>query len=172
MTRDRTFRKAWPALFAVAALALAACSGGAAASTAPAVAATPTAAASMAPTDSTAPSQAAVVYEIKVGTGTVGSYLTGEDGKTLYTFKPDEAAAGKSTCNGDCATNWPPFTLDAGETASAGTGVSGTIASITRDDGSKQVTYKGKPLYYFKGDSAAGDTNGQGKAGNWFVAAP
>ena len=152
------------ALMAVAVLALAACSSGATASPAATTSATPTAAAS--------PSADAVAYTINVATGAPGSFLAGEDGKTLYTFKPDEAAAGKSTCNGDCATNWPPFTLDAGETAVAGSGVAGAIATIARDDGSMQVTYNGKPLYYFKGDSAAGDTNGQGLAGNWFVAAP
>jgi len=162
-------RRAWPALFAVVALALAACSTGASPSpAAPTVAPTPT----VAPSAAASPSEAAGAYTLNVATGAPGMYLTGEDGRALYTFKPDEAAAGTSTCNGDCATNWPPLTLDSGETAAAGTGVSGTIATITRADGSTQVTYNGKPLYYFKGDAAAGDTNGQGKAGNWFVATP
>lgn len=169
MFRNLTDRKGLAALIAVAAIAFAACSTGASPSAPPAtVAATPTAA----PSEGASPSEAAGAYVVNAATGTVGPYLTGEDGKTLYTFKPDEAATGKSTCNGDCATNWPPFVLESGETATAGTGVAGTIATIARDDGSMQVTYNGKPVYYFKGDSAAGDTNGQGKAGNWYVAAP
>lgn len=106
------------------------------------------------------------------GSAAVGAYLTGEDGMTLYTFKPDAAAAGKSTCNGDCATAWPPFILEDGETAVPGDGVSGSIATITRDDNSQQVTYNGAPLYYFSQDKSAGDTTGQGKSGVWFVAAP
>lgn len=62
------------------------------------------------------------------------------------------------------AKNWPPFTLDPGETATAGDGVTGTIGSVTRSDGSKQVSYNGLPVYYFAGDSEAGDTTGQGSA--------
>jgi predicted lipoprotein with Yx(FWY)xxD motif len=59
-----------------------------------------------------------------------------------------------------------------GETAAAGTGVSGTIATFARDDASTQVSYNGKPLYYFAGDKVAGDAAGQGLGGKWFVAAP
>ena len=60
--------------------------------------------------------------------------------------------------------------LDDGEKAVAGAGASGTIATITRTDGKKQVTYNGAPLYYFAADAAAGDTKGQGLNGKWFVA--
>ncbi len=111
------------------------------------------------------------VYEVKVATGTVGKYLTGEDGKTLYIFKKD-TTPGKSVCNGDCATNWPPFLLEAGETTKADDGVTGKLATITRDDGTIQVTYNGVPVYYFAADKAAGDTTGQGVGGFWFVANP
>ena len=140
-------------------------------STAPASTEPSTAPASEAP--SAAPSEAAgEEYKLTiVKNATLGDYLAGEDGKTLYTFTPD-TAPNKSTCNGDCASSWPPFTLDTGETAVAGTGVSGTIATFARDDGTTQVSYNGKPLYYFAGDKAAGDTNGQGVGGKWFVAKP
>ena len=50
--------------------------------------------------------------------------------------------------------------------------MTGAIATITRDDGTSQVTYKGVPVYYFKGDAKAGDTSGQGTGGIWFVIAP
>ena len=148
--------------FVAIALIVGACSSGA--STAPSVAA-PTTAAS-------ASAAAGTAYTIAiVDKAPVGKFLAGEDGKTLYTFSPD--SANKSTCVDACAANWPAFTLDAGQTAVAGTGVSGTIATFARTDGSMQVSYNGKPLYYFKNDAAAGDTNGQGLAGGkWTVAAP
>src|SRR5437867_4419145 len=74
--------------------------------------------------------------------------------------------------SGACATTWPPFTVDSKDQLKAGTGVTGALDMISRDDGSKQVTYKGAPLYYYSGDTKAGDTNGEGFAGKWFVAAP
>jgi predicted lipoprotein with Yx(FWY)xxD motif len=52
----------------------------------------------------------------------------------------------------------------------AGDGVTGVIGLATQADGSQQVTYDGRPLYYFKGDAAAGDVNGQGVGGVWFAA--
>jgi predicted lipoprotein with Yx(FWY)xxD motif len=101
---------------------------------------------------------------------TAGKYLAGADGKTLYVFSPD--TANKSACTGSCATNWPPLTVAAGGSAPTATGATGTLATFTRDDGTTQVSYNGKPLYYFGNDKAAGDTNGQGVAGKWTVAAP
>ncbi len=111
------------------------------------------------------------VYVVNVATDAkVGKFLTGEDGKTLYTFKKD--SPGTSTCTGQCATNWPPFTLDTGETVQAGSGVTGTLATISRPDGTTQVTYGGMPLYYFAADAKAGDVAGQGIGNVWYVAAP
>ena len=95
----------------------------------------------------------------------MGKFLTGEDGKTLYTFKKD-TTPGKSACTGDCATNWPPFTVSGSDTVKPGDGVTGTLATISRPDGTMQVTYNGAPLYYFAADKAAGDTNGQGVGGD------
>jgi predicted lipoprotein with Yx(FWY)xxD motif len=88
----------------------------------------------------------------------------------LYTFKKD-TTPGKSVCNGDCATNWPPLLAPAGA-PTAGAGVTGALATIKRDDGTDQVTYNGVPLYYFAGDSKAGDSSGQGVGNIWFIAAP
>jgi predicted lipoprotein with Yx(FWY)xxD motif len=117
-----------------------------------------------------ASSAGAESYVVKAATGSVGAYLTGEDGRTLYTFKPD--SANTSTCTGGCAGSWPPFVVGAGDTLTAGSGVSGKLTTFARTDGSMQVAYNGAPLYYFASDAKAGDTNGQGVGGKWFVAAP
>ena len=110
---------------------------------------------------------------VSVATGTsatLGVYLTGANGMTLYIFMKD--AASVSNCTGTCATNWPPLTVPAGSSVQAGSGVTGTFATFSRADGTTQVTHDGMPLYYFLGDSKAGDTNGQGTGGIWFVATP
>jgi predicted lipoprotein with Yx(FWY)xxD motif len=99
---------------------------------------------------------------------TMGAYLTAQNGMTLYVLTTDTPDT--SSCSGSCATNWPPLTV-AGNTAVTGpTGATGTFGTINRSDGTIQVTYNHMPLYYYAGDSAAGDTNGQGKLGVWFVA--
>jgi predicted lipoprotein with Yx(FWY)xxD motif len=159
----------------------AACSSGGGASTAPSAAPASVAPASVAP-PSTEPASAAPsaeqseaageTYELAiVKNATLGDFLAGEGGMTLYTFTPD-TTPNKSVCNGDCAVNWPPLLLEDGETATGGDGVTGTIATFARDDGATQVSYNGTPLYYFKNDKAAGDTNGQGVGEKWFVAKP
>ena len=106
----------------------------------------------------------------RCGNGAVGAFLTGKDGKTLYVFTPD--SANKSTCTDQCATNWPPFTVPAGTTPKADSGVTGTLTTFARADGTQQVAINGLPLYYFAKDTKAGDTNGQGVGGKWFVATP
>jgi predicted lipoprotein with Yx(FWY)xxD motif len=101
----------------------------------------------------------------------LGVFLTGAGGKTLYLLTKD--SANTSTCAGSCATNWPPLTVPAGGAGvTPGAGVTGTFSTFARADGSMQVAINGKPLYYFSGDNKAGDTNGQGQGGVWFVAAP
>lgn len=95
----------------------------------------------------------------------LGSILTDADGGTLYTFGND--TPNTSNCTDACATAWPPFTAE-GEPG-AGDGVPGTLATITRADGTTQVTYDGKPLYHFANDTAPGDANGQGVLDLWFV---
>jgi len=137
----------------------------------PSAAASPSASAEESPSASSASTD----YPLAVATVSAGKTLTGEDGKTLYFFKADTKGSGKSTCNADCATNWPPYTLDPDETLKPTSDASGTVTMITRDDGSKQVAYNGWPLYYFKGDAKAGDANGQNInafGGIWVIAAP
>jgi predicted lipoprotein with Yx(FWY)xxD motif len=88
--------------------------------------------------------------------------LTDTKGMTLYTFERD--SAGKSACNGPCAANWPP--LVAGADAKA----SGDWTIVTRDDGTKQWAYKGKPLYMWSKDAKPGDKTGDGFNGVWHTA--
>jgi predicted lipoprotein with Yx(FWY)xxD motif len=100
-----------------------------------------------------------------------GGYLTGEDGKSLYTFAKD-TTPNESACTSDqCVQNWPAFEVEADETVVAGDCVTGTLASFARGD-EMQVSYNGMPLYYFAGDTAAGDTNGDGVGGVWSLAKP
>jgi len=82
--------------------------------------------------------------------------LTNAKGFTLYWFVPDTAT--KSNCNGSCASFWPPVKGP----ATAGTGVTGKLSTITRADGSTQATYNGHPLYTYVGDTAPGQNKGNG----------
>ncbi len=92
--------------------------------------------------------------------------LVGTNGMTLYTFDRDAAGGGKSVCNGPCATNWPPLA------AGAGAAATGEWSVITRDDGSKQWAYKGKPVYFWVKDQKPGDRTGDGVNGVWHLAKP
>jgi predicted lipoprotein with Yx(FWY)xxD motif len=93
----------------------------------------------------------------------LGSILTDAEGLTLYTFDNDDPTAG--TCGTGVSATWPALTA---EGTPAGD-VPGELAVAECDDGTTQVTYDGAPLYYFSGDSAAGDANGDGVAGLWHV---
>jgi len=119
---------------------------------------------------STTTTATAAAYVVGSATrGSFGGILVDHSGATLYRYTPD--GTGKSTCTGGCATVWPPLTVPAGTTGvAAGTGISaGALGTITRSDGSRQVTYKGTPLYTYTGDTSAGQTGGQGVGGTWYV---
>ena len=120
---------------------------------------------------SASPAAAGAVYTVNAVTDATGTYLTGEDGKTLYFFAKDTAPGASVCVDGGCAANWPAFKLEGAESVAAGTGVTGVLASFPLADGNAQVTYDGRPLYYFVGDTAAGTTAGEGLNGVWFVAA-
>ena len=164
-------------------LILAACSSGGGATTAPTTPPAASAPAASAPAASapeassgagaSASAETGETYELKIaaGSGSVTNYLTGEDGKTLYVFANDSANSGKSTCNTGCVDSWPPFTAESLDEVKPDSGVTGKLALITRDDGTMQVSYNGKPLYYFAADKAAGDTNGA-SIPKWSVAKP
>ncbi len=155
-------------LFITAALLVGCSSGGASASAAAAATAAPVSAApaSEAPASAaasapaSAPAEGAATVEAKP-VGTAGTVLVdGDDGMTVYIFTKDVKDSGKSACSGDCLATWPALTVAAGATPTGGTGVTGKLGTITRDDGTLQVTYNGLPLYYFKNDKAPGDANG------------
>jgi predicted lipoprotein with Yx(FWY)xxD motif len=114
---------------------------------------------------SAAPSSGGI--DVTVSHTSAGDALAGAGGMTLYVFKND--TDGTSTCTGGCATTWPPFLGD-GSQVNASDGVTGTFGTTTRDDGSKQITHGGSPLYYYSGDKAAGDSKGEGIGGVWSIA--
>jgi len=156
----RPFRIRTLATIGGLALALAACSSSGAS---PAASSAPTSAASAA-------TAAGATHIVAVANGDVGAYLTGEGGKTLYVFTPD--SANTSTCVDTCAATWPPFTVGSTDTLAPGTGVTGTLTTFARPDGTLQVAVNGLPLYYYAADAKAGDTTGQGAGGKWFVGPP
>ena len=90
-----------------------------------------------------------------------GMILTGPTGLTLYTHAGDSATS--STCTGGCATTWPPLMATGQPTA--GPGVTGQLGTLTRPDGTTQVTYAGLPLYGWQGDAKPGDVTGNGVEG-------
>lgn len=98
----------------------------------------------------------------------IGNYLTDGKGMTLYYFKKDQKD--KNSCTGPCLENWPIYYGDQ-VTAPRGSDAK-DFGEFIRADGKKQSTFKGWPLYYFKGDKAAGDTNGQGVKDVWYVINP
>jgi predicted lipoprotein with Yx(FWY)xxD motif len=108
-------------------------------------------------------SSGAELRTASIGGATV---LTNAGGRTLYWFAPDTSS--KSVCNGSCAQYWPPV---AGP-LKAGAGVTGTLATITRADGSTQETYNGHPLYTYIGDSGPGQDHGNNlnlNGGLWHI---
>jgi len=142
-----------PAVLVATALVLAACGSSAHSSTPP-----PTA------------SPAAGATVTAATNPTLGKILVNGQGMTLYVFGAD--TPGTSNCSSACLQNWPALTVASGN-PTAGSGVSGTLGTITRSDGTKQVTFNGMPLYTFVRDTKPGDANGQGIAafgGLWTVA--
>jgi predicted lipoprotein with Yx(FWY)xxD motif len=107
-------------------------------------------------TPSSASASAGSGAGLKTATINGVSVVTNAQGLTLYSFAPDTATVSK--CTGACAQIWPPVTGP----AAAGQGVTGTLGTITRSDGSKQVTYNGHPLYTYTADTAAGQAKGNG----------
>jgi predicted lipoprotein with Yx(FWY)xxD motif len=98
--------------------------------------------------------------------GDLGTILVDDQGYTLYAFKQDTGTT--STCTGGCASTWPAVTTDGDPIAGDGTDAS-LLATSAFPDGGTQVTYDGHPLYRYTGDSAPGDTNGQGVGDVWFA---
>jgi predicted lipoprotein with Yx(FWY)xxD motif len=152
-------------LFITAALLVGCSSSGASASApaaatqAPASVAPATEAPASAPAAS-APAEGAVTVDAKP-VGSAGTVLVaGSNGMTVYTFTKDTKDSGKSVCTDQCIATWPALSVPAGATPTGGASLTGKLGTITRDDGTLQVTYNGMPLYFFKNDKAPGDANG------------
>lgn len=97
-----------------------------------------------------------------------GKILTDSKGKTLYFFSKD--SKGSSNCSGNCSQIWPIYHH---KESSVGTGLDKSLfGEITREDGTKQTTYKGWPLYYFADDITVNDIKGDGIQKIWYVAKP
>ena len=132
---------------------------------------TPTTSAPAAPAASpsamaSASSDAAESATVMTASSDLGTILVDGKGMTLYMFTKDTQGSGESTCEGDCLAAWPPLL---GE-PTAGDGVDESLlGTLTRSDGSTQVSYNGWPLYYWAKDTAPGDTTGQGVNDVWWV---
>jgi predicted lipoprotein with Yx(FWY)xxD motif len=116
------------------------------------------------------PSSATSVISAK--SSSLGTFLVDSKGRTLYLWDADRGAM--STCNGECATDWPPLTTKTAPKAGAGV-KSSLLGTSKRSDGTKEVTYAGHPLYYYAGDTAPGQATGQGSAAfgaPWWVVTP
>jgi predicted lipoprotein with Yx(FWY)xxD motif len=150
---------------AVALLAAAACSSGSSSSSG-------STSSSASPSAAAPASSAASSTVITTKTSSGGAFLTNGAGRAIYLFMAD--STGKSTCDGACAAAWPPV-IAAGQPTASGGAQASDLGTITRSDGTKQVTYDGHPLYYFVGDTGPGTIKGQGVDGfgaKWWLVAP
>jgi predicted lipoprotein with Yx(FWY)xxD motif len=146
---------------AVAVLAAACSSGGGSSSSAPA-----------SPASGAASGSGSGATVITTATSSAGTFLTDGSGRAVYLWVKDTGDA--SSCSGACAGAWPPVTASGTVTASGGASASG-LGTITRSDGTKQVTYDQHPLYYYAGDSGAGMASGQGSdnfGAKWWLVSP
>jgi predicted lipoprotein with Yx(FWY)xxD motif len=155
---------ALPVLVATA-VSLAACSS----SASPGSSSGATAYGSHAPSPATSSAPAGSGTALGLRATSLGTILTDGRGFTLYDFEADEGTT--SACSGACATAWPP--VPATGAHQVGTGVKKSLVGhTTRADGTQQLTYDGRPLYYYAGDSAPGSTTGQGSesfGAPWYV---
>lgn len=101
---------------------------------------------------------------------TLGKFLTAYNGMTLYVFTRD--TPGVSNCSGTCASTWPPYTVKSAADIHVPATIVGKIGTLARADGTLQVTYNSRPLYFYIKDNKPGDTTGQNVGGVWFVVKP
>ena len=159
-------RKIWGAA-GLAALALAVSACGSSSSSSAASGSTPATAGSSPAASASAASSASSSSGTSLDVKTIGGQqvVTNSAGFTVYWFAPDTSTTSK--CTGSCATYWPPVKGP----ATAMSGVTGTLATITRSDGTVQATYDGHPLYTYAGDTAPGQAKGNGlnlSGGLWY----
>jgi predicted lipoprotein with Yx(FWY)xxD motif len=109
---------------------------------------------------------------IATASGADGKYLVGSSGRALYLWVADPS--GRSVCAAACAKFWPPLLTKSAPSAAGGV-TAGQLGTITRSNGSQQVTYDGHPLYYFSLDRSQGSIKGQGNDGfgaKWWLVDP
>ncbi len=163
MRGRRGMRRLWSAAgLAAVVLAVAACASSSSSSSSSSPAATSSTPAAAAGSASSSSAGNMVLSRTIDGT----AVLTNAKGLTLYWFGPDTATTSK--CTGTCASYWPPVTGP----VTAGPGVTGTLGTITRPDGTTQATYDGHPLYTYVADSAPGQDKGNGlklSGGVWYA---
>ena len=116
-------------------------------------------------TDTTTGGVTIAPADVMLTQSTFGPILSDGAGNTLYMYTPDSPDA--ATCTGGCAGAWPPFLFNGAPRV--GEGLSGDLFTTVPGEGGSQLAYNGHPLYHFGGDSAPGDTNGQGSGGVWFI---
>jgi predicted lipoprotein with Yx(FWY)xxD motif len=109
--------------------------------------------------------QAAVTLKTAQISG--GTILTSAGGYALYYYTEDKPGSGTSVCTGGCATAWPPLTGTV--QAPSGVKLPGALGTITRANGTKQVTINGYPIYLYAGDHSPGQDSGNGVGGVWHV---
>jgi predicted lipoprotein with Yx(FWY)xxD motif len=167
-----TRRKAWavPVLIATVALTATACSK--ATGTGPGTQAggaygTQTASPMATGMSSSAGAMRAATVALKVERTRDGMVLAGSKGRTLYYFTKDKPHSGRSACFGSCLAAWPA--LAAPVKAPAGARMPGPMGTITRGNGTVQVTINGYPIYYYVGDKAPGQIAGNGVEGSWHI---
>jgi predicted lipoprotein with Yx(FWY)xxD motif len=160
------------ALAVISALVLAAC-GGSSNSSSSGSASAPSYGASSTPTAPKSPATTSTgASVVSAKSSSLGTFLVDAKGQTLYLWDADHGAM--STCNGECATDWPPLTTKSAPKAGAGVKAS-LLGTSKRSDGTQEVTYAGHPLYTFAGDTAPGQTTGQGSGAfgaPWWVVTP
>ncbi|MDA1128384.1 MAG: CHRD domain-containing protein [Chloroflexi bacterium] len=123
-----------------------------------------------APDPTSTPDPVAPINTVGVSNqGSLGSHLVDGDGMTLYLFTNDERNV--SNCSPACLAAWPPLLVDGDPVAGEGLNAD-RLTAIDREDGSKQVAYNGKPLYYFADDQTPADTLGQNRGNVWYVVSP
>ena len=152
---------------------LAGCGSGSSSSSSSSAAAATAASTQTQSTAATTTAAASPGVTVQTKHGKLGTILAAGPKKlTVYLFEGDKGSA--SGCEGECAKAWPPVTT-AGAPVASGGAVSADLGTITRADGTKQVTYKGHPLYFFEKDGDAGDAYGQGSkafGAGWYVLKP
>jgi predicted lipoprotein with Yx(FWY)xxD motif len=122
---------------------------------------------SSAASSSAASSSASEDAELRTADTDLGNIVVDSKGMTVYVFDKDTPDSGESSCTGGCLEAWPPVVTESDSPSVDG--VTGEVATITRDDGTKQVTLDGWPLYYWQDDAAPGDTTGQAVQDVWWV---